>query len=123
MIYSNKGDADKVGKKLEKSKSHVIEQIIEYSPRSVISKTVLKKITGSITVSCLDTGEEIEEKSLPFDMYVQIIDGAAEILIDKEVYKLVLGEGIIIPAHSTHYFNAKEPFKMISTVIKSGYED
>ncbi|WP_162415494.1 cupin domain-containing protein [Cyclobacterium roseum] len=123
MIRSNKGDTGKDGKDLEKSTSHVISKIIEYLPRSVISKTVLKKITGNITVSCLDAGQEMEEKSLPFDIYVQIIDGAAEILIDKQVYQMVLGEGIIIPAHSTHHFNANEQFKMISTVIKSGYED
>ncbi|MDN3690059.1 cupin domain-containing protein [Cyclobacterium jeungdonense] len=123
MIGSNKGDAEKDDKELEKSTSHLIAGIIEYLPRSVISKTILKKITGNITVSCLDAGEEMEEKSLPFDIYVQIIDGTAEILIDKEVYTLVLGEGIVIPAHSFHHFNANEQFKMISTVIKSGYED
>jgi quercetin dioxygenase-like cupin family protein len=59
---------------------------------------------------------------LPFDNYIQIIDGSAEVIISDKVYKLRLGEGIVIPAHAVHRFNANEQFKMISTVIKSGYE-
>ena len=56
-------------------------------------------------------------------MFVQIIDGTAQVEISNKKYKLRLGEGIIIPAHLSHCFNANEQFKMISTVIKSGYED
>lgn len=108
---------------LEKSKAHIIVAIIEYMPNAVVSKTILKKITGNVTVSSLDAGEELGEKISPFDTYIQIIDGAAELVINKMKYMLRLGEGIIIPAHSTHSFNANEQFKMISTVIKSGYED
>ena len=68
-------------------------------------------------------GEELGEKSIPFDTYVQIIDGATEVNIESKSILLKLGEGIIIPAHSKHSFTATEQFKMISTVIKSGYEE
>lgn len=108
---------------LEKLKAHVIVNIIDYVPKSVLSKTIIRKITGNVTVSSFDMGEELAEKSSPFDIFIQIIDGRADILIDKKKIKLNLGEGIVIPAHSTHSFNATEQFKMISTVIKSGYED
>ena len=108
---------------LEKSRAHIIVEIIEYLPNAVVSKTIIKKTTGNITVSSFDAGEELAEKTSPFDNYIQIIDGAAEIIIDEKKYKLKLGEGIIIPAHSMHRFNANEQFKMISTIIKSGYED
>jgi quercetin dioxygenase-like cupin family protein len=108
---------------LEKSKSHIIVEIIEYVPNAVVSKTIIKKITGNVTVSSFDAGEELAEKISPFDTYIQIIDGAAELVINDKKYKLKLGEGIIIPAHAKHNFNANEQFKMISTVIKSGYED
>ena len=108
---------------IEKSKVHIIVSIIEYLPNAVVSKTILKKSTGNVTVSSFDTGEELAEKSSPFDNYVQIIDGNADITINGNKLKLKLGEGIVIPAHSMHYFNANEQFKMISTVIKSGYED
>jgi quercetin dioxygenase-like cupin family protein len=108
---------------VEKAKVHIIIEIIEYVPNAVVSKTIIKKTTGNITASSFAIGEELEEKISPFDTYIQIIDGAAEVTIDKKKYNLKLGEGIIIPAHSTHRFNANEQFKMISTVIKSGYED
>ena len=108
---------------LEKSKSHIIVEIIEYVPNAVVSKTIIKKTTGNITVSSFDTGEELAEKTSPFDIYIQIIDGAAEVIINEKKYKLRLGEGIIIPAHTSHCFNAHQQFKMISTIIKSGYED
>lgn len=108
---------------LEKSKPHIIVEIIEYMPNAVVSKTIIKKTTGNVTVSSLDAGEELAEKISPFDTYIQIIDGAAEVFINARKYKLRLGEGIIIPAHAKHNFNANVQFKMISTVIKSGYED
>ncbi len=108
---------------LKKAKLHIIVEIIEYVPNEVLSKTIIKKTTGNITVSSFDTGEELAEKTSPFDTYIQIIDGAAEVEINHKIYKLRLGEGIVIPAHSTHCIKANEKFKMISTIIKSGYED
>ena len=114
---------DKKSKEVEKSKAHIIIEIIEYVPNSIVSKTIIKKTTGNITVSSFDVGEELAEKTSPFDNYIQIIDGAAEVVINEKTYELKLGEGIIIPAHAPHCFNANEQFKMISTVIKSGYEE
>lgn len=108
---------------LEKAKAHIIVEIIEYVPNSVVSKTIIKKTTGNVTVSSFDEGEELAEKTSPFDNYIQVIDGAAELVINEKKYHLKLGEGIIIPAHSKYCFNANEQFKILSTVIKSGYED
>jgi quercetin dioxygenase-like cupin family protein len=108
---------------LEKSKAHIVVEIIEYIPNAVVSKTIIKKSTGNITVSSFDAGEELAEKTSPFDTYIQIIDGTAELSINDKNYMLKLGEGIIIPAHTRHHFNANVQFKMISTVIKSGYEE
>ncbi len=108
---------------LEKAKVHIIVEIIEYMPNAVVSRTIIKKATGNVTVSSFDAGEELAEKSSPFDNYIQIIDGAAEVIIKGQTFKLKLGEGIVIPAHAIHSFNAGEQFKMVSTIIKSGYED
>lgn len=107
---------------IEKEKVHIIVEIIEYVPNAIVSKTILKKTTGNITVSSLDAGKQLTEKISPFDHYIQIIDGTAELMIDSKKIKLQLGEGIVIPAHTKYQFNANEQFKMISTVIKSGYE-
>jgi quercetin dioxygenase-like cupin family protein len=108
---------------LEKEKPHIIVEILEYVPSSILIKTIIKKTTGNVTVTAVDAGEELEEKTSPFDTFIQIIDGSARVEIGNKKYKLRLGEGIIIPAHSPHCFNATEQFKMISTIIKSGYED
>ena len=108
---------------LEKSKPHIIVEILEYVPNSILMKTIIKKTTGNITVTSLDAGEELAIKTSPFDTFIQIIDGTAQVIIRDKKYNLRLGEGIIIPAHAAHCFNANEQFKMISTIIKIGYED
>jgi quercetin dioxygenase-like cupin family protein len=113
----------KASPELEKSKAHIIVEIIEYVLNAVVSKTIIKKTTGNITVLSFATGEELAEKTSPFDNYIQIIDGTAEVIINEKKYELKLGDGIVIPAHAPHCFNANEQFKMISTIIKSGYED
>ncbi|MFZ4058371.1 MAG: cupin domain-containing protein [Ferruginibacter sp.] len=107
---------------LEIAAEHIIVEIIEYMPNAVVSRTIIKKTTGNITAMSLYQGEELAEKISPFDTYIQIIHGNAQITIDKKVHHLPLGSGIIIPAHSLHHFFAQEQFKMISTVIRSGYE-
>src|SRR5690349_5168522 len=93
-----------------KSKIHIIVEIIEYISNAVLSKTIIKKTTGNVTVISLASGEELAEKISPFDTYIQIIDGGAEIIIKDKKYQLKLGEGIVIPAHSSHKFNANEQF-------------
>ena len=107
---------------LEKEASHIIVEIIEYIPNAVVSRTIIKKISGNITAMSFDEGEELGEKTVPFDSYIQIIHGAAHLTINGTLHHLKLGEGIVIPAHKSHFFNANEKFKMISTIIKSGYE-
>jgi quercetin dioxygenase-like cupin family protein len=107
---------------LEKSKAVIIVGIIEYVPNAVLIKTIIKKSTGNISIMSLDTGEGLTEKISPFDTFAQIIDGKAEIVIDGVSNMLETGEGIILPAHRPNIFRANERFKMILTVIKSGYE-
>jgi len=110
-------------KEIEKSKAHIIIEIIDYVPNAVVSKTIIKQTTGNVTVTSFDAGEELALKTSPFDTFIQIIDGIAELIINRKEYKLRLGEGIIIPAHASHKFQANEKFKMIATTIKSGYEE
>ena len=108
-------------KELEKSKTHIIVEIIEYVPNSVVIKTIIKKSTGNISVMSFDSGEGLTEKTSPFDSFAQIIEGNAEIVIDKISHLLESGQGIIIPAHSPNFIKPNGRFKMISTIIKSGY--
>jgi quercetin dioxygenase-like cupin family protein len=107
---------------MEKAKSHIIVEIIEYVPNSVVTKTIIRKSTGNISVMSFDSGEGLTEKTSPFDTFAQIIEGTAEIVIDKVSNILESGHGIIIPAHSPNHINPNGRFKMILTIIKSGYE-
>jgi quercetin dioxygenase-like cupin family protein len=107
----------------EKAKVFIVVEIIEYIPNSVVIKTIIKKTTGNVTAVSFDSGEALTEKTSPFDTFIQIIEGEAEIVINRESHLLVTGQSIIIPAHSRNVIKANVRFKMISTVIKSGYED
>jgi quercetin dioxygenase-like cupin family protein len=107
---------------LEKSKSHIIVEIIEYISNSVVSKTIIKKSTGNISVMSFDSGEGLTEKTSPFDTFAQIIEGKADIVIDNKSHLLETGMGIVIPAHAPNFIKPNGRFKMILTIIKSGYE-
>lgn len=108
---------------LEKATMLIIVEIIEYVPNSVVIKTILKKTTGNISAVSFDSGEGFAEKTSPFDTFIQVIEGKAEIIIDSTPHFLVTGQSIIIPAFTRNMIKANERFKMISTIIKSGYED
>ena len=107
---------------LEKSISHIIVEIIEYVPNSVVIKTIIRKSTGNISIMSFDSGEGLTEKISPFDTFAQIIEGKAEIVINQVSNLLESGQGIIIPAHASNFIKANGRFKMIQTIIKSGYE-
>jgi quercetin dioxygenase-like cupin family protein len=107
---------------VEKAKAFIIVEIIEYVSNSVVIKTIVKKTTGNISAVSIDGGEVLTKKIIPFDTFIQIIDGKAEIVIDGISNELDTGQSIIIPAHTSNIVKANQRFKMISTVIKSGYE-
>ena len=105
---------------IEKSRAHIVVEIIEYVPNSVVIKTILKKSTGNISVMSFDTGEGLTEKTTPYDTFAQIIEGNAEIVIKGESNLLITGQSIVIPANASNFIKPNGRFKMILTVIKSG---
>ena len=122
MMNSKIKEAKTDTPELEKSKSHIIVEIIEYMANSVVIKTIIKKSTGNISVMSFDSGEGLTEKTSPFDTFAQIIEGKADIVIDKVSHILQSGQGIIIPAHSPNFIKPNGRFKMILTIIKDGYD-
>lgn len=108
---------------IKKAQVQSVDKIIDYIPNSVVIKSIIKKPTGNISVAALDAGEVLAGKISPFDNFVQVIDGHAEIVIDDNSNLLKTGESIIIPAHSSNTTKANVRFKMLSTIIKSGYEE
>ena len=107
---------------IEKSLCFNILEKIEYCPQSVGFQGIIKKNTGNITAMSFDAGEGLKKRTSPFDTFAYVIDGSAEILIDDVSCCLENGQCIVIPAHSSHEIKANERFKMIMTIIKSGYE-
>lgn len=106
-----------------KSKTFVIGDLLDYVPNSVVTKTIIRKTTGHVTVVSCDAGEILSEKVSPFDTFLHVLDGKAEVVIDDESNTVETGQSIIIPAHSRNTIKATVRFKMLSTIIKSGYEE
>jgi len=106
----------------EKSKVFIIVEIIEYISNSVVIKTIIKKTTGNVSAVSFDSGEALTEKTSRFDTFIQVIEGKAEVIIDDKSNLLDTGQSIIIPANTRNTIKANVRFKMISTIIKSGYE-
>ena len=106
----------------EKSKIFRIEDEVDYVPHSIISRTIIKRPTGNIKVLSFDAGEGLAERVSPFDTFTQIIDGKTELVIDGVSRVLEKGQSVIIPAHTPNSIRASGRFKMISIVIKSGYD-
>jgi quercetin dioxygenase-like cupin family protein len=113
----------KKGTEVQKLMKHAVVSLVDYVPGAVVSKTIIKKATGDITVFSISDGEEFSERFLAFDTYIQILEGTAAFIINDSNYLIQQGEGIVIPAHMKHNINAGKKFKMICTIIKSGYED
>ena len=107
---------------IKKATVQNIARIIEYVPKSVVIRDIIRKATGSISIIAFDAGEELHKKICPFDIFIEIIEGSAEVVIDDKSTLLKTGQAIIIPAHAANGIIACELCKMLVTTIKSGYE-
>ena len=106
-------NTSKIGKVVELNKT------INYQDGSVVSKEIIKKETGTVTIFAFDKGQGLSEHTAPFDALVNIIDGKAEIKISGKPFVINKGEMIIMPANEPHSLKAVEKFKMLLVMIKS----
>ena len=104
---------------IETSKAFLPVESIAYSDGSVVSKMIVKKPTGNITLFAFDKGEGLAEHSSPHEALVQVLDGAAEIIIGGTPHIVNSGQCIILPSSIPHSLKANEKFKMMLTMIKS----
>ena len=95
-----------------------IEQLIDYQDDSVVSKTLIKKDTGTVTLFAFDKGQGLSEHTAPFDALVQILDGETDITISATPHRVKSGEIIIMPANEPHALKAVEKFKMMLVMIR-----
>lgn len=91
---------------------------VEYSKGSIVSKQILNKKTGTVTLFAFDKDQSLSEHKAPFDAMVQVIEGTATIIIGGEPQKVKEGELIIMPANITHAVKADVKFKMLLTMIR-----
>jgi quercetin dioxygenase-like cupin family protein len=103
----------------EKAKVFTFSESIDYSDGGIVSKTVLKKQTGNISLFSFAKGEALSEHTAPFDAMITVVDGSGEVVIGGKSFVLTTGQSIIMPANITHAVNAVEKFKMVLTMIKS----
>lgn len=95
-----------------------LENHVAYADGSVVSKTLLKKETGNITLFAFDQGQGLSEHTAPFDAVVHILDGAAEITIGGKPQIVAAGEMVIMPANVPHALQAEQKFKMLLVMIR-----
>ena len=103
----------------ERAKVFNFAESVDYSDGGIVSKTVLKKETGNISLFSFAKGEALSEHTAPFDAMITVVDGTGEVIIGGKSFILSAGESIIMPANITHAVNAVEKFKMLLTMIKS----
>ena len=94
-------------------------ELVNYQDDAVVSREIIKKPTGSVTIFAFDEGQGLSEHSAPFDALVQVVEGEAEIMISGQVHRLQSGAMILMPAGQPHALNAMKKFKMILTMIRS----
>lgn len=103
----------------EKAKVFSFNDSVEYASGGILSKTVLKKETGNISLFSFAKGEALSEHTAPFDAMIQVVDGKGEVIIGGKSFILETGQTIIMPANIPHAVKAVEKFKMVLTMIKS----
>ncbi|MFX0009414.1 MAG: cupin domain-containing protein [Candidatus Hermodarchaeota archaeon] len=96
-----------------------IETLLDYQEGSVVSRMLINKKIGTVTLFSFDKGEGLSEHTAPFDALVYVFDGKAEIIISKKPYLLEKGQMITMPAQEPHALNALERFKMMLIMVKA----
>jgi len=97
----------------------ILTGLIAYQDSSVVSKTLLDKGIGTITLFAFDEGQGLSEHTAPFDAYVQVVDGEGEITISGTKFTLQAGQMIIMPANEPHSVKAVKKFKMLLVMIRA----
>ena len=92
--------------------------LVDYQSGTVVSRTIIERNKGTVTIFAFDKGQGLSEHTAPFDALVYIIDGEADITISSQVIRMKAGEVVIMPANKPHALKAVESFKMMLVMIK-----
>lgn len=96
-----------------------LSELVQYQEGSVVSRTIINRKTGTVTLFAFDRDQGLSEHTAPFDAMVQLLDGEAEVTIAGEPLRLTAGEMVIMPANQPHSLKAISRFKMLLIMIRS----
>ena len=102
-----------------KAKVTKLIDLTDYQEGSIVSRTIIDKEVGTITLFAFDKGQGLSEHTTPFDALVQLLDGEGDVIISGKNYRLKAGEMIIMPANEPHYVESVTKFKMMLTMIRA----
>jgi quercetin dioxygenase-like cupin family protein len=108
---------------LERAIVYTTVDLVDYIAGKRETSKLISKITGSVSIVASDAGVNTTNKVSPFDTLLYILEGSAEVKIDRQDHQLIAGQCIVLPAHIDSHIFSKTRFKMLVTVIKSGYEN
>lgn len=100
-------------------KGRRLADLIEYAADSIVSKTILDKPAGTVTLFAFDKGQKLSEHTAPYDAIIQVLEGTGRIIIDGHANDVCAGEIIIMPANVPHAVVAEEKFKMLLTMVRA----
>lgn len=106
-------------KKLLITEKQNLVDLVDYQKDSVVSKTLVNKPAGTITLFAFDEGQSLSEHTAPFDALIYVMDGEGEVIIDGKSNQLLAGEIILMPANVPHAVKALQKFKMMLIMVKS----
>ncbi|HTY47418.1 MAG TPA: cupin domain-containing protein [Methanomassiliicoccales archaeon] len=113
MPVQKKERMEILGKKL------VLKDLLSYQDGAIVSRTLIDKKAGTVTLFAFDEGQGLSEHAAPYDAMVEVLDGEVEISIDRAPHQLRAGDMIVMPANHPHAVRALTPFKMLLTMIRS----
>jgi quercetin dioxygenase-like cupin family protein len=118
LIQTRVKNVERIEKRLEAQIAKLAE-LVDYQDDSVVSREIISKKTGTVTLFAFDQGQRLSEHTAPFDALVHVFDGEAEIIISGKPLRVKEGEMVIMPANKPHSLEAVKRFKMVLTMIKA----
>ena len=113
------GDEQSETKKMQPATVVELAGLVSYSTDSIVSRTLFKNESGSVTVFSFDAGQSLSEHTAPYDALVSVLDGQVELVIGGKTVQARAGQIVLMPAHVPHAVQAKVPFKMMLTMLRS----
>lgn len=96
----------------------VLAELVQYQAGSIVSRTLIKKPAGTVTLFAFDAGEALSEHTAPYEALVIVLDGAAEITVGGQPHHVHAGEALTLPAHVPHALKAAQAFKMLLVMVR-----